>query len=134
MRVPLVMLLVSISTIAMAACSVRPDGSNGLQRAFDVPGVKYEQAYHRADSYFRQCVRGFVGLSPNVTTGNIYADSNSAELQTMNGSGIIVARVNIAATTTGSHVNVVTIRAPAWNAKDLDAIQAAVKSGDIVCK
>lgn len=127
-------LAVAISA-SLAACSVRPDGSNGQRRDFDVAGVSYQQAYHRADSYLRQCARGFVGLSPNVTTGNIYAETNSAELQTMNGSGVIVVRAAMTGTPQGSRVTLVTIRkALQWNSKDLDAIEAAVRTGAIVCR
>lgn len=120
--------------LAIAGCSVRPDGSNGQRRNFTAPAVPYEMAYRRATDYFNTCVRGFVGFSPNVTTGNIYADEHRAELRTANGSGIIVARVGIVAAGNGSAVDVVTMKRPGlWNAKDLDAIEQAIVTGTRHC-
>lgn len=125
----------ALSLLLLAGCSVRPDGSNGQRRDFAARGVSYALAYHRATDYFNQCVRGFVGFSPNITTGNIYADEHRAALQTVNGSGLVVARVNTAASRDGSQVSIITIkRAGSWNAKDLDAIQHAVETGHTVCK
>lgn len=127
--------LLAVVIVALAACSVRPDGSNGQRRDFDVPGMGYDVAYHHASDYFHQCVRGIVGFAPNVINSNLYTDTKLGEVIVQNNSGLIVARTTVTPTNAGSHVSVVTIkRAPVWNTKDLDAIEAAVKSGDIVCK
>jgi hypothetical protein len=120
--------------VALSACSVRPDGSNGQRRDFYAPGVTYVQAYRHADAYLKQCVRGFVGISPNVTTGNLYPDSKRGELQTANGSGVIIVRMTIEAANNGSQIDIVTIKKIGlWNAKDLDAMQRAIESGTPSC-
>lgn len=124
-----------IACAVLAACSVRPDGSNGQRRDVTLPDVSYEQAYHRANDYLNQCVRGFVGFSPNVTTGNLYANEKRGELQTANGSGLVVLRLTVSADNAGSRASIVTIkRAGSWNSKDLDAIEAAMRTGVIECK
>lgn len=128
-------LIAFVACAALAACSVRPDGSNGQRRGVNLPEVSYEKAYHRANDYLNQCVRGFVGFAPNVTTGNLYPSEQRGELQTANSSGLVVLRLTTAADGSGSRATIVTIkRAGSWNSKDLDAIEAAMKTGAIACK
>lgn len=126
--------LLFAATIAITACSVRPDGSNGQRRDFDVPGMSYEVAYHHASNYFQQCTRGIVGFAPNVVNSNIYTDAKRGEVIVQNNSGLIVARTTVTATNGGSHIKVVTIkRPPVWDRKDQDAAESTVRSGAVVC-
>lgn len=127
-------LMIAASSILLLGCSVRPDGSNGQRRDFDVPGMSYEVAYHHASTYFQQCTRGIVGFAPNVVNSNIYTDAKRGEVIVQNNSGLIVARATITSASAGSHVTVVTIRRPpVWDSKDLDAIEATVRSGKVAC-
>lgn len=129
-----IVLMIAASSILLLGCSVRPDGSNGQRRDFDVPGMSYEIAYHHASNYFQQCTRGFVGFAPNVVNSNIYTDDKRGEVIVQNNSGIIVARTTVIAANGGSHVTVVTIkRGLLWNSKDLDAVESAVRSGAVAC-
>lgn len=131
----IVRLLIVATAACLAACSVRPDGSNGQRRDFDVPAMGYEVAYHHASDYFRQCTRGIVGFAPDVVNSNIYTDARRGEVIVQNNSGVIVARATVTASESGSKVSVVTIsRTPLWTSKDLDAIEAAVRSGTIACR
>lgn len=126
---------IALAMATLAGCSVKPDGSNGQRRDVSLPSVSYEQAYHRANDYLNQCVRGIVGFAPNVTTGNLYPSEQRGKLQTANNSGLVVLRLNVAADGKGSRASIVTIkRAGLWNSKDLDAIEASMRSGAIVCK
>ncbi|HET6805343.1 MAG TPA: hypothetical protein VFH59_07890 [Frateuria sp.] len=129
------LICIALGVALIAGCGVRPDGSNGQRRDFDVQSMSYEQAYHHASSYFQQCTRGIVGFAPDVVNSNIYPDTKTGQITVANSSGIVVARATITSVDKGAHVMIATIkRAGLWNAKDLDAIESAVRTGAIACR
>jgi len=128
-------ILLSVALLALTACSVRPDGSNGARRDFVLSGVGYEQAYQRALDFARTCHTGG-GIFKHLTvTNEQFASSREAYVHLAYGGSSMPEQINIKG---GPHndvqVSVVVIGRGMWDTRELDAAQRSIESGTPSCR
>ncbi|MGN2254299.1 BPTD_2524 family lipoprotein [Frateuria sp. GZRe12] len=127
-------MLVCAATAVLAACSVRPDGSNGARRDFILPGVGYAVAYHRAVEFARICHTGG-GLFKHATiTNELFPDTGEAYVHVAWGGGTMPEQINIKDAPDGAAVSVVNVDQGMWDGRELDAATRSLQSGIATCR
>ncbi|MEN6538907.1 MAG: hypothetical protein ABFC67_04780 [Mizugakiibacter sp.] len=124
----------SILFSALAACSVRPDGSNGLRREFTLQGIDHAQAYHRSMDFARSCHTGGGILKHATVTGEIYPDTRSAEVHVAWGGSTMAEQITVTQIASDSRVVVAALGHGMWDERELDAAQRSIESGTPTCR
>lgn len=120
--------------LALAACSVRPDGSNGQRLDFNLQGVSYEQAYRHALDFARTCHTGGGILKHATITNEIYHDTRTAAVHVAWGGGSMPEQININSAGPVTTVSVVVVGRGMWDQRELAAARASIESGAPTCR
>jgi hypothetical protein len=127
-------MLACAATAAQAACSVRPDGSNGTCRDFTLPGPGYAIAHHRAVAFVRTCHTGGGLLKHATITNELLPDTGEAYVHVAWSGGTMPEQISIKDAPHGAAVSVINVDQGMWDGRELDAATRSLQSGIATCR